>query len=517
MIRGLGSTLDRVARRWMPDPFLLAVLLTLVVAAAAVLFGNAFSDGADLSDKLVTTVGAWKAFIFLPPKPIDKALLYFAFQMCLMLVTGHALASSPPVARVVQAIARLPRTFGQQVVVVAFTACGMALIHWGLGLIVGAMIAREVGRQALARGIPHHYPLLGACGYTGLMIWGGGLSGSIPLKAVKPFAEGTAGVPLSDTLFSSMNFTICGTLLLAIPLFCLFLVPRNEAEFVPFDGGAATDDTEPEVRSNVALALALAAAVWSAVVFVDMAADWGARRFIYAGVNAAIVALGVHRLISLVIRFFTQTRSGRTPAEAMEGSELVVVLLCAMALGWLEYEILKGQFKLSFNNLNYAFLFLGLLFQGTPIRYVRAVGDGARGCAGIILQFPLYFGILGIMVVTGLGAVISAGVAELATETTYPIFTYFSAGLVNLFVPSGGGQWVVQGRIVIEGAAAFPDLIPKSVLALTYGDAWTNMLQPFWAVPLLAITGLRARDIIGYTATVMILGGALTIALLIAL
>jgi short-chain fatty acids transporter len=192
-------------------------------------------------------------------------------------------------------------------------------------------------------------------------------------------------------------------------------------------------------------------------------------------------------------------------------------LLCAMALGWLERDILNGVFALSFNNLNFAFLFLGLLFQGNPIRYVRAVSDGARGCAGIILQFPLYFGILGIMVVTGLGAVVSSGMASLANETTYPIVTYFSAGLVNLFVPSGGGQWVVQGKIILDGCAAWPELFPKAVMALTYGDALTNMLQPFWAVPLLAITGLRARDIIGYTATVMILGGALTTVLLLIL
>ena len=118
---------------------------------------------------------------------------------------------------------------------------------------------------------------------------------------------------------------------------------------------------------------------------------------------------------------------------------------------------------------------------------------------------------------SGLGAVLSEKLAALGSETTYPVITYLSGGLVNLFVPSGGGQWIVQGDIVVQGAAAFPHIVPKSILALAYGDAWTNMLQPFWALPLLAITGLKARDIIGYTATVMVVGGVLTIACLFVL
>jgi len=252
-------------------------------------------------------------------------------------------------------------------------------------------------------------------------------------------------------------------------------------------------------------------------LFWEATHGWGSRRFIYLGLNAGIVALVCHRAVNLVARSFRSSTSEETPAARLEKNELVAVLLCAMALGWLEREIVLGHFKLSFNNLNFAFLFLGLLFQGAPIRYVRAVAAGTQGCSGIILQFPLYFGILGIIVQTGLGQAVSGAIAELATETTYPVFTYLSAGLVNLFVPSGGGQWVVQGKIIMEGAVHFPDVIPKSILALAYGDGWTNMLQPFWAVPLLAITGLRARDIIGYTASVMILGGLLTMGLLVIL
>lgn len=515
MISTLGRGLNRVARRWMPDPFVLAVLLTFVVLLAGV--GMLLQAGQGLGAAAVSAVGSWKRFVFAPPPPFGKGLLYFAFQMCLMLVTGHALASSPPVARFVRRLARLPRTFEAQVTLVAFVACAMALVHWGLGLIVGAMIAREVGRQAALRGIPHHYPLLGAAGYTGLMIWGGGLSGSIPLAAASQ-----RGIPLEQTLFSGLNLTVSLTLLIAIPLLCRMLIPADHSGWTPCPVEPEADEPEapaggPSTPLPLYVGLGLAFLVGGWTLARAAGAGEGARAMVHCLINAGLVGLVTHRMVSVLLGGGAHAESeARTPAERLERSPLLLVALAALGLVWLEYEFLTGAFKLSFNSLNFAFLFMGLLFQGSAIRYVHAVGEGARGCAGIILQFPLYFGILGVMVVTGLGGALSAGMAAIANEVTYPLFTYLSAGFVNLFVPSGGGQWVVQGKIVIDAATAagFPEAVPKAVMALTYGDAWTNMLQPFWAVPLLAITGLKARDIIGYTATVMILGGALTLGLL---
>jgi short-chain fatty acids transporter len=150
---------------------------------------------------------------------------------------------------------------------------------------------------------------------------------------------------------------------------------------------------------------------------------------------------------------------------------------------------------------------LGLALHGTPARYVRAVDDAARGCAGIILQFPLYAGIMGMMHQSGLTAQIAAGLSAQASATTLPLYTFASAGVVNLFIPSGGGQWGVQGPIAVQAALEAGVEPAKMVMAVAYGDQLTNMLQPFWALPLLAITGVRARDIVGYTAVLMILAG----------
>ena len=146
-----------------------------------------------------------------------------------MLVTGHALASSP-IAKGVQRIASVAKDARSGAMLTALVACTMALVHWGLGLIVGAMIAREVGRSLSQRNIPHHYPLIGAAGYTGLMVWGTGLSGSIPLAAA-----GQKDIPLTETMLSSTNIIIATTLLLLIPIVAGLLVPAIE-EFVGYTG-----------------------------------------------------------------------------------------------------------------------------------------------------------------------------------------------------------------------------------------------------------------------------------------
>ena len=469
MIEALGRALNRWFTRWMPDPFVLAFLLTLVVLALGLLIGDAFSPAAsDPLSRLTVTLISWKDTIFGPKRAdgtVIEGYLYFAFQMCVVLVTGHALATSRPVHRALAAVARLPRTAPQAVAVVAFAACALGLLHWGLGLIGGALVAREVGRQGRLRGIPLHYPLIGAAGYTGLLVWGGGLSGSIPLKAIdyRPPADLAAayplegGIPKSLTLFSSLNFTVGALLLLAVPVIAWLLHPKDAAQCVPYHG-PLEDEHEPEAAATTT--------------------------------RAPLV---------------TWLEEGRSPA----------VLLAALGLTSIFVEVWRGTFRLDFNSLNLIFLFAGILAQGSLIRYVRAVSDGISGCAGIVLQFPFYFGILGILLATGLGGMVSRGIVSLSTPETYPIFTFFSAGLVNLFVPSGGGQWIVQGNIVIGGAGSDPHLIGKSVMALAYGDMWTNMLQPFWALPLLGITGLRARDIIGYSAAIMLITGVLIVSCLL--
>ena len=193
--------------------------------------------------------------------------------------------------------------------------------------------------------------------------------------------------------------------------------------------------------------------------------------------------------------------------ERLDRSPIVAALVVVpLGVGFVVWLLEVGIANLDPNALNLLFLFLGFALYGTPARYRAAIAEAVRGTTGIILQFPFYAGIMGVMRETGLAATFASAVTVVASPTTYGLLTMLSAGLLNLFVPSGGGQWAVQGPIAVEASAALGVSLDKAVMAVAYGDQLTNMLQPFWALPLLAITGVRARDIIGYTAVVMIVG-----------
>ncbi|MEQ8770790.1 MAG: TIGR00366 family protein [Phycisphaerales bacterium] len=452
-VSALGARVAAVFTKTAPDPFVLAIVLTLIAAALALTLGETAGDG----PKLVTILDAWRA---------DDGLwrfLAFGMQMCLVLVTGHALAASKPVRAVVGALAGLPRSGPAAAALVGLVAALFGLVNWGLGLIVGALFARDVARALEARGVRAHYPLLAAAGYAGFLVWHSGLSGSAPLstttregaakvlppEALAALPEG-AGVPLDETIFSPMNLVVTGGLLVIIPLALWLLAPR---------------------------------------------ADEGVRTI--AEHDVPLDEPGVERPASPTI----PDRLHHSPVF----STLLAVMLGAAVV---RYGSVSGLTRVGLNEINAAMLALGLLLHGSTASYVRAAEDGARGCAGVILQFPLYAGIMALLGASGLIASFSRTLAEFGNDTTVPLFTFVSAGVVNLFVPSGGGQWGIQGPIALEAGAAAGVPPGKMIMAVAYGDQLTNMLQPFWALPLLAITGVRARDIVGYTAIVMVLAGA---------
>ena len=435
MIDRFGHRLSRIAARVVPDPFVLALGLTVVVAlAATALLLDAGVAAGDVPGRLFD---GWSGGF------ADPALLAFALQMCLVLVTGHALALSPPVQAGVAALARLPRTAGQATLLVALVACLAAVVHWGLGAVVGALVAREVGRHAAARGTPLHYPLLGAAAYTGLAVWHGGISGSAPLKVAEPghFAADVVGVlPVSETLLSPLNLAITGTLVLGIPLLCWAMTPRDPAALVPPPPLPPLPERRREAATTVPDRL----------------------------VESPVVGIAV-------------------------GAVGVAAVITSLAIGNLRFDL---------NAVNLLFLVLGVLCQARLRAYLDAVADGARGAGAIIVQFPFYFGILGLMKASGAIAWLSETLTDLAGPDTFPAIAFLSASVVNFFIPSGGGQWAVQGEILLSAGGELGVDPGLTVMAFAYGDACTNMVQPFWALPLLGIMGLRARDILGYTTVV---------------
>lgn len=171
-----------------------------------------------------------------------------------------------------------------------------------------------------------------------------------------------------------------------------------------------------------------------------------------------------------------------------------------------DYYVLRGA-TLNLNVINFTFLILAILLHGTPRRLLKSLDEAIRGGAGIVIQFPFYAGIMAIMIDSGLAASLSEWMVSFATATTLPFWTFMSAGLVNIFVPSGVGQWAVQSPVVIAATQALDADMARTAMAVAWGDSWTNMLQPFWALPVLAIAGLKAKDIMGFCLIQLIVSG----------
>ncbi len=417
MLARLGEVFSRWAERWVPEPFVLALVLTLITLLGG--FAMSGSVGAVL-------LGWYGGFSSTP-------LLAFALQMCLILVTGQALASSPPVQRLVRAIARWPKRTPAAAGLVAFIACVTGLVQWGLGAVVAAFVVREIAHSAAEDGRPMDIAVLGAAAYTGLAVWHGGLSGSAPLKAAESvqFTQGASqAIAVSETLFSPLNLLVSGGLLILLPLMCVALAPK--------------DATVPEMPPR------------------ESTTRHDAKR--------SVLGLLVGGVTTLLVLF-----------------------------SWIE-----GDVAFNLNSVNLFFLALALAAHGSIRSFLDSVSEGARGAGAIIVQFPLYFGILGVMQTSGMIERLSSAMASVASTATFPLLTFLSAGIVNFFVPSGGGQWALQSDVLLTTAAAFDLDSGRTIMAFAYGDEWTNLLQPFWALPLLAITGLKARQIAGYTAVLAI-------------
>lgn len=426
-------------RRILPSPFSIAILLTLFTLILT-LFISDKSPAILLFD--------WQEGLW------SSSLLAFAFQMMLMLVLGHTLALSSFFDKLISWLVKPITTTAKAAAIVTFATIIIAFINWGLGLIFGAILARKLGESFTRKQLPLNYPLIGAAGYVGLMVWHGGLSGSAltkvaesgHLQVISKNASLPEAIYYGDTVFSSMNISAFLLLLVLIPLTFYYLGTRVRSQI-------------PEIKT--------------------------------AFIN-------------------TLENKNLEGAERIDQSQIFsktigILLVAFAAFLALSYEGPSLGF-ITPNYINFSLLGLCLLLHSSFTSFLSAVEDAITGSSGILIQFPLYFGILALMQSGGLIELVSNWFIEVSNTATLPLFTFFSAGLVNIFVPSGGGQWAIQGPIILEAAAKLGVPLPKMILALAYGDQLTNMLQPFWALPLLSITGLKAKDILPYTLVLFLLG-----------
>jgi len=418
-----------IMQKYLPDAFLFAVLLTFLAFAAAWAFTPA---------GFMEIIQGWGNGLW--------GILAFSMQMILVVVTGHTMASSRPVKRLLARLASLPSSPAGAGMLCSFVAGICCFINWGFGLIVAALLARE-----LARRVPDlDYGYIVASGYAGFICWHGGFSGSIPLAVATKghLVEQLTGIiPTTETIFAPGNLVISGVLILSLPLMFKLMTPDKKYAAV----------VDPELLREP-----------------EESAE---------PVN-------------------------KTAAEKLEYSPIVTILLGAMGVIYLvNYFYTNGVLNLSLNIVIFVFMWLGILLHGTPISYIRAVGEAIKGAGAIAVQFPLYGGIQGIMMSSGLAALIAQWFISVSTEVTFPLFTFIAGGVINFFVPSGGGQWVVQGPINIPAAIELGVNPAKVAMAIAYGDQWTNMIQPFWALPLLGIAKLGPRDIMGYCVMILLVSG----------
>lgn len=365
-------------------------------------------------------------------------LLAFTMQMSLIVITGYMLASAPAVTLLLRRLSLLAHTPVQAVVLVTLVALIACLINYGFGLVIGALFARHVARQ-----VPTvDYRLLIASAYSGFLVWHGGLSASIPLTIATTdhFLVDSLGViPISETLFTPYNLFIIAVLFVSLPIINALSL-------------RATDQNQQ--------------------------------------IDPAFLDLDSHKEEAAT--------KAVTPAEKLENSQILSMLIGLTGIGYVIYYFSQNGLDLNINIVNFTFLFLAILFHRTPKKLLKSVNEAVKNAGGIIIQFPFYAGIMGMMVASGLSDKIALWFVQISTEETLPLLTFISAGLINMFIPSGGGQWAVQGPIMIPAALELGADPARIAMAVAWGDAWTNMIQPFWALPLLAIAGLKVRDIMGF-------------------
>jgi short-chain fatty acids transporter len=406
----------------------------------------------------LTLLTALLAFVFAPHHGLGDVLsawydgivgknniFQFALQMILILVTGYALANSKPIARLLTRLAQVPRSTKGAVSLTFLVSAFACWLNWGFGLVVAGLLAREIARRMRI-----DFGWLVAAAYSGFLIWASGWSSSIALAQSTPgnklnIVQSLTGqvLPIQSMILPWFNLAPVIALLIILPLIFRALEPKAAVT-----GNVDAFSVTQEVGS------------WSAPPNVQ--------------VNATL-------------------------ARMLENAWILNVILSVAGLGYIAWIWARTGFALDINSLILIFFCLGLLLHRTPIRYVGAVNDAARITGPLIIQYPIYGGIMGIMTATGLAGVIAQWFGAFANAATLPFWSYISSIIISLFVPSGGGHWAVQGPFAVPAALKLHASLPATAMAVAIGEEVANMIQPFWALPVLAIAGVGLQRVMAFT------------------
>ncbi|QGZ63565.1 short-chain fatty acid transporter [Paraburkholderia acidisoli] len=415
-------------RRYLPDPFVFAIGLTLLTMVLAVLVqGQAITA-------LTTSWG--KGF---------WALLAFTTQMAVILAMGYVLATAPLTDRFLDRLVARVNDPRMAIIVATLVGGVGSWLNWGFGLVVGGIVARKLAMRV--KGV--HYPLIIASAYSGFTLYGLGLSASIPvLISTKghPLEAQMGVIPLSDTIFSPTMLITSLVTIVTLPLLNAWLHPKAGQPVKEIDRNF---EERPKASA----------------LHVDL-------------------------------------DEGSTLANRLNNSRILSYVIGLIGMGYVALHFVQGG-SIDLNLINFFILFLGILLLGTPIRYVEKLNEGIRTISGIILQYPFYAGIMAIMASSGLVTTFSEAFTKIATPGTLPFWGLISSFVINFFAPSGGGHWVIQGPFMIEAAKAIGANVGHTSTAVMLGNAWNDLVQPFWILPALALSKLKLKDIMGYTVIMM--------------
>ena len=435
----LSKPFVKLVENFYPDAFIFVIVLSVLTFLLAVF---------NTDSSIIETFEAWGTGL---PK-----LFTFTAQICIIMITAHALAHTQPVENILSKIGSYPASQIQAYALVTFISGLASLFAWSFGLIVGGIVSKFVAIGCAKKRIKIHYPLLVASAYSGYVIWHMGYSSSAALfvsSADHSLIDKIGIIPVTDTIFNPFNITIAIFTLLIITIINPLMRPNNDSEIKEIDSNVFRFNDKSDsnnIKNNI-----------------------------------------------------------RSPAQIIENNRFISFFLAISLLLFIGLIFYKKGFSLDLNIVSWSFLGIGLLLSNSPIHYVKLVNRASITVGPIILQYPFYAGIMGIMADTGLINVLAEKISSIATADTLGFYSFLSGGLVNMFIPSGGGQWAVQGPVMIE-AANYLNVKPYViVLGVAYGDQWTNMIQPFWTIPLLAIAGLHMRQIMGYTFVIFIITGVI--------
>jgi short-chain fatty acids transporter len=428
-----------LTRRYMPAPYLFALMLTFLAGILAIVVTHT---------SLQKVTGYWYAGIW--------EILAFTAQMVLMLMCGHALVDAPVVKRALDWFSSLPKNERQAGVLIFLGCWAAALFNWGFCLVVAGVLVREMPKRlpTVSKGY------LAAAGYTGFAVWASGLSSSIalvsatpgsPMNIIEQMAHRT--IPLQQTLWTPYNiFGVVGMGVLIPLLFWRIHLPKTET----------TGNLEPSRDRE----------------------------------GAVLSSRLPNGLPDGMVTPVAEIK--RTPAERIEQSPWITALLVLMALGYLYFKISSGTFSMDLNMMIFFLLVIGWILHGTPIRYMRAFHEAGKAAGPLMLAYPMYGGILGLIRDTGLADWFAQLFVSFSTAHTLPFWSYISSNVITLFVPSGGGHWAVQGPIMVKAALRLNASLPKTAMAVAFGEQTANLVQPFWALPIVSIGGLSVREMMGY-------------------